>query len=137
MGDDHLSLEETAAPKPGARLGGKGRLKNLLTNPWFGGAAGIASIISIPLAFYLYISAQVRPGLTVYVHPVRTAIVNAGQTSGIKILFKGVETGPNVTAAQIAIWNNGNAPIHRENILEDLTLRLDPDYTILEASSAQ
>jgi len=60
--------------------------------------------------------------------------VKAGQTSGLTVLFKGKETGPNVTAVQIAIWNNGNTPIHKENILDDITLRLDPDYTILEAS---
>ena len=94
----------------------------------------MASIISLPLALYLFLAGQARPRLTMYVHPVRTAVVKSGQTSGLKVLFNNRETGPNVTAAQIAIWNDGSAPIHRENILEGITLRLDPDYTILEAS---
>lgn len=130
----HPEVAPTAVATVGASPKSRARLKTLLTNPWFGGIAALASIISIPLAFYLYISAQARPGLTIYVHPVRTPIVKAGQTSGLTVLFKGKETGPNITAVQIVIWNNGNTPIHKENILDDITLRLDPDYTILEAS---
>jgi hypothetical protein len=69
-----------------------------------------------------------------YVSPVRTAVVRVGQTSALRVLYNGVETGPNVTAAQIAIWNAGKAPIRMENILDDLTLRLEPGYRILEAT---
>jgi hypothetical protein len=109
-------------------------LRALLANPWFGGIAAAASIVSLPLAIYMYVAGQARPRLTMYVHPVRTAVVKSGQTSALKVLFNNKETGPNVTAAQIAIWNDGKAPIRKENVLEDITLRLNPEYTILEAS---
>lgn len=128
------AAQPTTGQKSLESVSHQGHVRTLLTNPWFGGIAGSASIVSLTLAIYLFIAGQPRPRLTMYVNPIRTAVVKAGQTSALTVLYNGVETGPNVTAAQIAIWNAGKAPIRMENILDDLTLRLDPDYRILEAT---
>ncbi|MGD0101159.1 MAG: hypothetical protein ABSC60_12500, partial [Acidobacteriota bacterium] len=109
------------------------KFMSLIANPWFGGIAGIASIISLPLAIYLYVSGQAHPAFTMYVHPVRAAIVKSGETSSLKVLYNNKETGPNITAIQVAIWNDGKRAIHGDDILEDITLRLEPHYTILES----
>jgi len=84
------------------------KLGTFLSLPLVGSILGIVGVV---LAFYFYFAGIHEPRLTYYVHPVRTPLVQVGKVTGLKVLFNGTSLEGNVTAAQIAIWNSGSAPI--------------------------
>ena len=109
-------------------------IRNFFSNPWVGVAGSIASIIGIPLAVYLAIGSTRVPHLIYYVHPVRTPIVTAGQTSDLHVTYKATEISGSVSAFQIAIWNSGKQPVRAEEILSPIDIVLDGCCKSLEAS---
>jgi hypothetical protein len=98
------------------------------SHPLVGIAGTIASVISIPLAFYFYRASQHEPRLTYYVHPVRAPLVQTGKMSDFSVVFKGSLLPGDVTAAQIAIWNSGSAPIKSEDILSPVLIPVQNGY---------
>jgi hypothetical protein len=81
-------------------------------------AAWIFGFLGVGLAVYFFIASQASPELTYYVHPIRTAVVTAGETSSLTVTHAGRVLTGNVTAANIAIWNAGKrgvAPVLRTN----------------------
>lgn len=103
-------------------------------HPAFNVVCGIVTILSFIFGFYFYQKSKIYPQLIVYTHPVKATIVKAGQTSDIKTFYKDKEINTDVTVAQVAIWNQGNASIRREQILRPIVLSTDNNAPILEAT---
>lgn len=97
---------------------------------------GIASLISIPLAFYFYYESKEYPELTFTVHPVKAVLLQKGETSKLSATFEGKPIQGDVTTAQVAIWNNGKKSIKPENILNNqksIQIQTENNVPILEA----
>lgn len=108
------------------------RLKLFFSNPAVGIAGSIASIIGLLLAVYFFWASQAKRELIFYVHPIKATVVRKGEVTNLRILNGVNEINGDVTAAQIAIWNDGNLPIKRENILKPVIIMADPPIPILE-----
>jgi len=92
-------------------------------------------ILGIGLAIFFGLRPQTERELVYAINPVRTAVVTAGQASGLAVLHEGEPLGSvDVTAVQVAIWNAGKQSIRHENILEDVVIVTNPPVQILEAS---
>lgn len=111
--------------------GSKGLLAFFASHPGLSLSASLASIVSIPLAIFLYFSGARSRELKFYVNPATTTIVKSGQSSDIHVLFKNEPVSTDVTALQVAIWNAGKEPIHAENVLDPIALKTSAP--ILEA----
>lgn len=94
----------------------------------------IASLISIPLAIYFYTETKQTPLLTYYIHPSRAIVVKAGQASNLTVNYANREIKNDITAVQIAIWNQGRSPIKAGGILRPIVIRTENNIPILEAS---
>ena len=115
-------------------LSQQSRILRLLTNPWFGGIAAFASIIGIPLSIYLGVAGTRERQLTFYVNPVKSAVVTAGTTSALKVLYQDQEVKTDVTAVQVEVWNDGKESIRAENVLEPIVIRTTPVVPIIDAT---
>jgi hypothetical protein len=104
------------------------------SNPWVGIAGSIASIVGIPLAVYLTLSSSHAPRLAYQLHPIRTPIVTAGQSSDLHVTHKATEISGSVSALQIAVWNAGDQPVRPEDVLSPIEVVLGGSCRILEAS---
>src|ERR1017187_1308444 len=69
-----------------------------LANPWVSGIAAVASIISVPLAIYLFLNGARDRALAFYVNPAKTALVQTGTTSALRVLYKDQPVSTDVTA---------------------------------------
>lgn len=93
----------------------------------------LASLISVPLAFYFYFQARLYPNLVYYVHPVKAALVRAGSVSSLETIYNGKKIEGDITVAQIGIWNCGNGTIKNSNVLKPIVIRTGKSERILEA----
>lgn len=107
--------------------------RTFFSNPLVGVAGSIASVVGVILAIYFFLAASEIPQLTYFVHPVRSIIVGAGQSSRLSVTFENNTITTDVTAAQVAFWNNGNRSIRRENVLRPFVIRVGNRIPILEA----
>lgn len=103
------------------------------SNPVIGMIGAAASVISIPLALFFFISEQKTRDLTAFVHPVRTSVVRMGQASKLSVKFEDRPIDSDVTAVQIAIWNRGGLSIRAANLLKPIAIVM-PGRQILEAT---
>jgi hypothetical protein len=109
-------------------------LHQFLSNSMVGGIGTLATIGFGLLSIYLYRRGKKRRGLTYKVHPVRTQIVKAGAVSRLSVLHDGHEIKTDITAAHIAIWNQGRESIHRADMLRPLIIETADQVPILEAT---
>ena len=93
----------------------------------------IMTIIGIILAIYFYSETKTKRELKYYCHPVKATVVKAGQTSALEIIWKNEKIDSDVTAVQVAIWNNGKESIKRDDILKTITLYTEPKTPIIDA----
>src|ERR1035441_10595100 len=99
--------------------------------------AALASILTFVFGFFPWAFAAKRE-LTFSVNPNRTPIVQAAKSSDIAITYKGIKVEGDVTAEQIAIWNNGRASIRREAILTtNIILCVPTNCQLLEVKVLQ
>jgi hypothetical protein len=91
----------------------------------------IASVIAIPLAFYLSFASRSTRELTITSDP-PVAVVRAGQMSSVDILYHGERITTDVYARQVYMWNAGTDSIRGEQILEPIVISI-PHGKILEA----
>lgn len=96
----------------------------LFSHPLVGLLGSVASVVGLALAIYFYSAARAEPLLTVVVNPVRTPIVQVGGVSNLAVLFSGRRVQGDVTATQIAIWNDGKEPVRESDVLAPVTIRL-------------
>jgi hypothetical protein len=104
------------------------------TNPYVGILGSIASIIGIFIAIYFYFISQHIRELVYFVNPAKAIVFKPEQTSKLKVSFGNKEIQDNVTAAQIAIWNQGTDSIKKENLLSLINIKTNPPVPILEAT---
>ena len=95
---------------------------------------GIASVLSLALAFYWHGESVQARVPTYYVSPERTTIVDASvQTpSQVQVLYKGKPVTQNVTGVLVYLWNDGKLPIRAEDVLEPIRVQLSPGCEILD-----
>lgn len=108
------------------------RLLTFFAHPAVGIVSTLSSVIGLALAIYFYLAAQEKPGLTIYVHPVRATVVKKAQASALAVSFSGKQVSSDISAAQIAIWNDGKRPIRSTDIRQAVAI-LAP-VPILEAT---
>lgn len=121
-------MSETNTQKPSTFL------NRLFANPIVGIAGSIASIVGLVLAIYFYINSNYHRDFAYIVHPAKAIVVQAGQLSRLSVTLDGKKLSTDVTAAQIAFWNEGNAAIRSEHILQPFTLVTSPQTRIIEAT---
>lgn len=103
-------------------------------NPRIGLLGTVASLIGIPLSVFLFAASDKERDIRFEVSASPTTIIRAGQSSDLKVQFKGRDLNSDVSSIQIAIWNAGRESVRRENILsKTVTMTLAPETTILEA----
>jgi hypothetical protein len=101
--------------------------------PWNWITTGLA-ILGIAFAVYTHFSTERFRKLTYYVNPARTVVIKSGETTSLRVLHRGQDIKGDVTAAQIWVWNEGNEPIRKEDILDEIRIVTSPQAPILEAS---
>jgi hypothetical protein len=95
-------------------------LSRLFSNPIFGIAASLASVLGLILSIYFYVQSTRKRDLVYLVNPVQAVVVKTGEATNLHVLYGDRELKSDVTAAQIALWNQGNESIRPENILEQV-----------------
>lgn len=104
------------------------------SNPLVGIIGSLASIIGVLLAVYFYLEGKEYPQLTYYVHPVKAIVVRAGQASRLTASFDNKVIETDITATQIALWNQGKRAIKKDNVLKPIVIHTENNTPILEAT---
>ncbi|HEV7515050.1 MAG TPA: hypothetical protein VGR07_01995 [Thermoanaerobaculia bacterium] len=69
-----------------------------------------------------------------FVNPARAVVVHAGQTSRLSVTLDGAPVKRDVSAAQVAFWNDGRAAIKPDNMLRQLVIKTSPTAPIIDAT---
>ena len=96
----------------------------------------ILGALGIILAIYFFVASTTSRDLVYFVNPVKTAVARVGQSSRVTIHVDEQDITKDVTAAQIAIWNNGKESIREENLLGSGFLSIEtvgPEHPIIDA----
>ena len=111
------------------------RVMRFFSNPAVGIIGSSASVISVGLTVFLYLGNTTSRDLVYFVAPVKTAVARVGQSSRITIQVDDEHITRDVTATQIAIWNNGKESIREENLLGSgfLSVKTGPEHPIIDA----
>lgn len=97
-------------------------LPSFFSNPIVGFIGTVASIIGLFLSIYFYNIGLPYRNLLFIVHPIRTSIFNPKDSTVFKFTVNNKEVSTEVSSIQIALWNKGNLPIKRENVLKRIRL---------------
>ena len=115
----------------------------------FGWVGLLFGLVGIAVAIYFGLTSKRRRELVFSVNPVRTRVVTAGQATDLQVLYRDEPLGSiDITAVQLAIWNDGNESIKTEHIREEtkqisketghirreIVVTTKPQVRILEAS---
>ena len=109
------------------------KIKDFFSNPWIGVAGTVASIFGLILAVYFYVEGKQSRHLMLNLNPSKAVVVKSGQASRLTVSYNGSPITSDITAAQIEMWNAGNTPIRKDNLLDPLTIVID-NAVVLEAS---
>jgi hypothetical protein len=112
----------------------KSFLLKFLSNPFIGLIGWAATVTSVLLTTYFYQASREYPQLTCYVHPVKATIVRTGEASRLITSFDNKPIASDITAAQVALWNRGNRPIKKQNVLKPVVIYTQDNSPILEAT---
>ena len=106
-----------------------------VTNPVVVIFSLVLNVIAVVAAIYFPVTSRTSRDLVYLVHPVKTAVVRTKQSSKISIQLDGKPITRDVTAAQIAIWNNGKTSIRGEDLLRSgfVLIETGPENSIIEA----
>ena len=104
------------------------------SNPIVGIIGWLATIIGLVLTIYFYVEGKENRDLTYYVNPVKAVLVRSGQASRLSASFDDKTVETDITAAQIALWNQGKLAIKKDNILKSVVIYTDKQIPILEAT---
>ncbi|MFL6207529.1 MAG: hypothetical protein ACJ74W_01690 [Pyrinomonadaceae bacterium] len=103
-------------------------------NPWVGFVGTIASVLGVAIAIYFYAEGRKNHQLAYYVNPAKTVVVQAGQASKLVVNFDNQVIGTDITAAQVAFWNQGKLSIRRDDVLKPIVIYTENNAPILEAT---
>jgi hypothetical protein len=110
------------------------RLLSFLSNPIFGTLSFIIALFSLALMVHFYSVGKLKKDLKFYSHPIKIEIAKSGYSAPLEIFYNNEKVNEDITAFQIAIWNDGKLPIEESDILEGIILSTDPKTPILDAS---
>jgi len=116
-----------------AEVFSKSRLLSYFSNPLVLSIAALASIISIPLAFYFYFMSVARHELTYYINPAKAIVAKSGVLSKLSVSFDGVPITSDIAVAQIALWNTGKMSIREGDVLQPVIISTENNTPILDA----
>jgi hypothetical protein len=119
---------ETAAAAEG------GGIRRFFSNPVVGFVGSVASLIGLGLAVYFYLESRAYRELRYFVNPARAVVVHAGQTSRLAITLDGALVKHDISAAQVAFWNEGRSAIKPDNMLRQLVVKTSSTAPIIDAT---
>ncbi|MEI7766979.1 MAG: hypothetical protein WCJ97_06040 [Phycisphaerae bacterium] len=128
MSDDEKCPESTSPAVA------KNTWLKIFHHPLFGIICAIIGVLGTVLTVYSIYAGQRSRELTYSFNPVRTELVNLGETSSLTVSYDGKPVKNSVTAIQCLIWNAGNEPIRAEDILEPIAIKAPKDVKILEVT---
>ena len=110
-------------------------MMRLVTHPITASLTFALTVIAAGVTIYSFVAGGTHRDLIYFVHPGKTAVVRTGQSSKISVQLDGRPVTEDVTAARIAIWNNGDKPIRARNLLgsRHLLITTGPDNPIIDA----
>ena len=73
-----------------------------------------------------------KPDLRACINPIQTPIVQASSNSDLSISYKNVPVNDNVTAVQVAFWNEGKLPVKADDVLKPIVIRFPDRVRLLE-----
>lgn len=111
----------------------KSSLIHFFSNPVVGIIGSLASVAGILLGIYFYLDSKTVPDLMYFVQPARAVLVQSGRPGRLTHTLNRDTLRTDVTAVQIAFWNNGKQTIKRENLLKPFVLIMENGEPILEA----
>ncbi len=109
-------------------------LSRMLSHPVFGIVGVLIGIVSVILTVYFYMQSTRNRDLVYYVNPAKAVVVKNGESSNLQVYMGGQLLQNDVTATQVAIWNQGKEPIQSSDMLAPLTIQTNPSVPILEAT---
>lgn len=121
-----------------AKTSDMGILKRFFHHPNFNVVCGIVTIVSAILAIYFYLNTIKEPNLTFYISSTRTPIVQKGNLNDFSVTFHGIQITNDLSSAEIQIWNQGKAPIRKDDILKPMLIKTpkgEPIYQAVYAST--
>lgn len=107
-------------------------LSKLSEIPYFGLLGTIFGIIGVILSISFYVAGKKEPELAFMINPIKTSVFSSDKASSIKIYKGQREITEDVTAIQIAIWNQGGRSIRANDILEPIEIYTEPPISIIE-----
>jgi hypothetical protein len=110
-----------------------GSLVRFFSNPVVGMLGSLASIVGVLLAVYFYAASVRQRDISYVVHPAKVVVVKAGQISRLEVTLDGKKLKGDVTAAQVALWNDGNESVRREHVLKPFVIRTSKSAPIIDA----
>ena len=91
----------------------------------------LIGIISLISAVYFYNQSKSIQELIFYESPNRISLVNIEDATGLSVSVQGEQNIKNLTSTSVAIWNNGNKIIKKNNILKPIKLILPDDVKVV------
>lgn len=106
----------------------RGKILKFFSYPIVGIIGTSASLLGLLLGIYFYFSSKEERELVYFINPVRTEIVKKGDFSRLNIYYDSLKIHTDVTAIQIAFWNEGDLPIKKENILKNIEINIPAEF---------
>lgn len=100
------------------------KLTRFLSHPIAGAIGWGSTVLALLLSVYFYFVPQRHRELSFIVHPARTVIVKSGQLSRLSAFLDGKPITTDLTAVQVALWNEGNEAIRSEHLLSPLVVKV-------------
>jgi hypothetical protein len=101
---------------------------------WFGIVGTVTTIISIGLAVYFYQASQIKPLLTIGVHPLKTELQPPDYDKDLAFIYQGKKIdSESITSVQLSIWNAGTRGIHDYDVLDPIRIVMPDGSAILRA----
>lgn len=110
-----------------------GSILRVFSNPWWGIATTLTTIISAALGVYFYIAGLQSPDITYSVNPIRSSLVQVGKAADFSVSFQGQPVTSSVTSATVSIWNHGKKPIVASDVLSPIRIKVGTNNRILDA----
>ena len=112
-----------------------GYMMRFITHPITASLTFALTVFAAVVTIYSFTMDGSHRDLMYFVHPVKTAVVRTAHSSRISVQIDNEPVNQDVTAAQIAIWNNGKESIRHANLLGSsrLFIRTGPENPIIDA----
>lgn len=106
-----------------------------VTHPAIASLSFAFAVISGVGTIYMLLTSGAQRELMYFVHPGKAAVVRAGQSSLISVQLEGTSVTGDVTAARVAVWNDGETPVRAQNLLgsKHLVIETNPENPIIDA----